>query len=96
MIFCASRTKFLLLVTGLWGFSSETPTKSRWHRTRKVLLHAFHRAGRTTRVQTVAAGIVQLWPDDAAARNQDAYSRLLGASDGAAEAAERDTEAVVA
>src|SRR5204862_3777844 len=44
----------------------------------------------TSEAQAVAAEIVQLWPDDAAARNQEAYLRLLlGASDGAAEAAER-------
>src|SRR5213592_3805804 len=35
----------------------------------------------TSEAQAVAAEIVQLWPDDAAARNQDAYLRLLlGAS----------------
>ena len=46
--------------------------------------------------QTIAAEIAQLWPDDAAARNQDAYLRLLlGASDGVAEAAERDAEVLV-
>jgi hypothetical protein len=45
----------------------------------------------------VAAEIVQLWPDDAVARNQDAYLRLLlGASDGAAEAAERQAQVLVA
>ena len=53
-------------------------------------------AGRTAQAQTIAAEIAQLWPDDAAARNQDAYLRLLlGASDGAAEAAERDAEVLV-
>ena len=36
------------------------------------------------------------WPDDAAARNQDDYLRLLlGASDGAAEAAEREAQVLV-
>src|SRR5205823_7849715 len=38
-------------------------------------------ANDTTKAQTIAAEIAQLWPDDAAARNQDAYLRLLlGAS----------------
>jgi tetratricopeptide (TPR) repeat protein len=51
----------------------------------------------TTEAQTVAAEIVQRWPDDAAARNEDAYLRLLlGASDGAAEAAEREAQVLVA
>ena len=54
-------------------------------------------SGRTPEAQTVAAEIVQLWPDDAVARNQDAYLRLLlGASDGAAEAAERQAQTLVA
>ena len=54
-------------------------------------------SGRTPEAQTVAAEIVQLWPDDAVARNQDAYLRLLlGASDGAAEAAERQAQVLVA
>jgi hypothetical protein len=54
-------------------------------------------AGHTAQAQTIAAEIAQLWPDDAAARNQDAYLRLLlGASDGAAEAAERDAQVLVA
>ncbi len=54
-------------------------------------------SGHTAQAQTVAAEIVQLWPDDAAARNQDAYLRLLlGASDGAAKAAERQAEILVA
>jgi hypothetical protein len=52
---------------------------------------------RTSEAQAVAAEIVQLWPDDGAARNQDAYLRLLlGASDGAAEAAERQAQILVA
>src|SRR5437773_10145244 len=51
----------------------------------------------TSEAQTIAAEIAQLWPDDAAARNQDAYLRLLlGASDGAAEAAEREAKVLVA
>jgi hypothetical protein len=54
-------------------------------------------AGRTADAQKLAADIVQLWPDDAAARNEDAYLRLLlGASDGAAEAAEREAQVLVA
>jgi tetratricopeptide (TPR) repeat protein len=54
-------------------------------------------AGHTAEAQAFAAEIVQLWPDDAAARNQDAYLRLLlGASDGAAEAAERQAQVLVA
>ena len=53
-------------------------------------------AGRTAQAQTIAANIAQIWPDDAAARNQDAYLRLLlGASDGAAEAAEREADILV-
>jgi hypothetical protein len=53
-------------------------------------------AGHTAQAQSIAAEIAQLWPDDAAARNQDAYLRLLlGASDGAVEAAERDAEVLV-
>jgi Flp pilus assembly protein TadD len=52
---------------------------------------------RTADAQTLAAEIVKLWPDDAAARNEDAYLRLLlGASDGAAEAAEREAQVLVA
>jgi len=52
----------------------------------------------TAQAQTVAAEIVQLWPDDAAARNQDAYLRLLlrQLPDGAAEAAERQAQIFVA
>jgi hypothetical protein len=53
-------------------------------------------AGHTAQAQGIAAEIAQLWPDDAEARNQDAYLRLLlGASDGAAEAAERDAQVLV-
>jgi hypothetical protein len=52
----------------------------------------------TAQAQTVAAEIAQLWPDDAAARNQDAYLRLLlrQLPDGAAEAAERQAQIFVA
>jgi len=54
-------------------------------------------AGQTAQAQTIAAEIAQLWPDDVAARNQDAYLRLLlGASDGAAEVAEREARVLVA
>ena len=54
-------------------------------------------ANDTTKAQTIAAEIAQLWPDDAAARNQDAYLRLLlGASGDAAEAAERQAKVLVA
>ena len=53
-------------------------------------------AGKTADAQTIAAEITQLWPDDAAARNQNAYLQLLlGASDGVAEAAEHDAEVLV-
>ena len=53
--------------------------------------------GKTAQAQTIAAEIAQIWPDDAAARNQDAYLRLLlGASGDAAEAAEREAEVLVA
>ena len=54
-------------------------------------------SGHTGDAQTLAAEIVKLWPDDAAARNEDAYLRLLlGASDGAAETAERQAQVLVA
>jgi cytochrome c-type biogenesis protein CcmH/NrfG len=53
--------------------------------------------GHTAEGQALAAEIVKLWPDDAAARNEDAYLQLLlGASDGEAEAAERQAEVLVA
>ena len=53
-------------------------------------------AGKTAQAQTIAADIAQVWPDDAAARNQDAYLRLLlGISGEQAEAAERDAEVLV-
>jgi len=54
-------------------------------------------AGKTAQAQTIAAEIAQMWPDDAAARIQDTYLRLLlGASGDAAEAAERDAQVLVA
>ena len=54
-------------------------------------------AGHTSQAQRIAAEIAQLWPDDAEARNQDAYLQLLlGASDDAAKAAERDAQLLVA
>ena len=53
-------------------------------------------ARKTADAQTIAAEITQLWPDDAAARNQNAYLRLLlGASGEQAEAAERDADVLV-
>src|SRR4029077_10276926 len=59
--------------------------------------HLAEASGHTAEAQTLAAEIVKLWPDNAAARNQDAYLRLLlGASDGAAEAAEREAQVLVA
>ena len=54
-------------------------------------------AGHTAQAQEVAAELARLWPEDAAARNQDAYLRLLlGASGGAAEAAQREAQVLVA
>jgi hypothetical protein len=54
-------------------------------------------AGHTAQAQSIAAEIAQFWPDDAAARNQAAYLRLLlGAPAGVVEAAERDAEVLVA
>jgi len=51
----------------------------------------------TTEAQTIAGEIVKISPDDAAARNQDDYLRLLlGASGSAAEAAERQAQILVA
>jgi hypothetical protein len=53
--------------------------------------------GKTAQAQEIAAEIARLWPDDAAARNQDAYLRLLlGASGDAAEAVEREAQVLVA
>jgi tetratricopeptide (TPR) repeat protein len=54
-------------------------------------------SGHTSQAQSIAAEIAQLWPDDAEARNQDAYLRLLlGASHDTAKAAERDAQLLVA
>ena len=54
-------------------------------------------AGKTAQAQTIASEIAQMWTDDSAARNLDAYLRLLlGASGEAAEAAERDAQVLVA
>jgi hypothetical protein len=54
-------------------------------------------SGHTAEAQTVTAEIVRLWPDDAAARNQNDYLRLLlGASGDTAEAVERQAEILVA
>jgi hypothetical protein len=53
--------------------------------------------GKTAQAQKIAAEIARLWPDDAAARNQDAYLRLLlNASTDGAQAAERDAQVLVA
>jgi len=69
------------------------PTNRAAHTSRLRLALA---AGQTAQAQTIAAEIVQLWPDDAAARDQDAYLRLLlGASDGTAEAVEREAQVLV-
>ena len=54
-------------------------------------------AGKTSQAQAIAAEITRLWPDDAAARNQNTYLRLLlGASGGAAETAQREAQVLVA
>lgn len=51
----------------------------------------------TAEAQTIAAEIVKVWPDDADARSQNDYLRLLlGASGEAAEAAERQAQTLVA
>jgi tetratricopeptide (TPR) repeat protein len=53
-------------------------------------------SGHTAEAQKIAAEIAQVWPDDPAARNQDAYLRLLlGASGDAAETAEREADVLV-
>jgi len=53
-------------------------------------------AGKTANAQTIATEITQLWPDDTAARNQNAYLRLLlGASGEQAEEAEREADVLV-
>ena len=53
-------------------------------------------AEHTAQAQTIAAEIVKIWPDDAAARNQNDYLRLLlGASGDAAEAVERQAQILV-
>jgi hypothetical protein len=53
-------------------------------------------AGKTANAQTIASEITQLWPDDTAARNQNAYlGLLLGASGEQAEAAEREADVLV-
>lgn len=54
-------------------------------------------AGHTRQAQTIAAEVARLWPDDAEARNQDAYLQLLlGATGERAEAAESDARLLVA
>lgn len=60
-------------------------------------LHLAMESGHTSQAQSIAAEIAQLWPDDAEARNHDAYLRLLlGASDDAAQGAQRDAQLLVA
>jgi hypothetical protein len=60
-------------------------------------LHLALAAGQTARAQTIAAEIARLWPDDAEARNQDAYLQLLlGATGERAEAAESEAQVLVA
>ena len=75
------------------------PTRSSARKNREAYTGRLRLAlavGKTANAQTIAAEITQLWPDDAAARNQNAYLQLLlGASDGVAEAAERDAEVLV-
>jgi tetratricopeptide (TPR) repeat protein len=54
-------------------------------------------SGHTAEAQAIAAEIVNIWPDDAAAGNQNDYLRLLlGASGDAAETAERQAQILVA
>jgi hypothetical protein len=54
-------------------------------------------AGHTSEAQKIAAEISQIWPDDANARNQEEYLRLLlGPSNDLAQAAERDAQVLVA
>ena len=54
-------------------------------------------ASHTAEAQKIAAEVARIWPDDAAARNQDTYLRLLlGASGEQAEAAEREAKVLVA
>jgi Flp pilus assembly protein TadD len=59
-------------------------------------LHVALASDHTAEAQTIAAEIVKIWPDDAAARNQNDYLRLLlGASGDAAEAVERQAQILV-
>ncbi len=52
--------------------------------------------GHTAQAQTITEKIVKIWPDDAEARNQDDYLRLLlGASGDQAQAAERQAQNLV-
>jgi len=54
-------------------------------------------SGRTAEAQTITEEIIKIWPDDAEARNQDDYLRLLlGPSGDQAEAAERQAQILVA
>jgi hypothetical protein len=53
-------------------------------------------AGHTAEAEKIAAEIAHVWPDDSAASNQDTYLRLLlGVSNDAAEAAEREADILV-
>ncbi len=53
-------------------------------------------SGRTAEAQTITEEIVKIWPDDAEARNQDDYLRLLlGASGDQAQTAERQAQNLV-
>ena len=59
-------------------------------------LHVALASDHTAEAQTIAAEIVKIWPDDAAARNQNDYLRLLlGASGDTAEAVERQAQILV-
>ena len=59
-------------------------------------LHVALASDHTAEAQTIAAEIVKIWPDDAGARNQNDYLRLLlGASGDAAEALERQAQILV-
>ena len=82
-LFPATLTQFVFLPVA--QAQTATAASNEWQRAREM-----------AQAQTIAAEIAQLWPDDAAAHNQDAYLQLLlGASDGVAEAAERDADVLV-
>jgi len=75
-----------------------SPLSIRYSSARLVLRFLFFGALNFSGVlAAIAAEIVKLWPDDAAARNQNDYLRLvLGASGEAAEAVERQAQILVA